>query len=136
MVIGAIRPGKAGRANQIGSLLMGIPTADGLQYVGRVGSGFSDAELRRLAGLLTPLRTNDSPFLEVPRADASDALWVLPHVVAEVAMAAMAVALSTDGSSRVNNAKNASAASVATNRVRSDSRRSPGSSSARTNATF
>ena len=84
VVIGAIRPGKAGRANQIGSLLMGIPTADGLQYVGRVGSGFSDAELRRLAGLLTPLRTNDSPFLEVPRADASDALWVLPHVVAEV----------------------------------------------------
>jgi bifunctional non-homologous end joining protein LigD len=38
-VIGGIRPGKGGRAGAIGSLLLGIPEAGELRYVGRVGSG-------------------------------------------------------------------------------------------------
>jgi len=84
VVIGAIRPGKGGRAGSIGSLLLGIPSADGLQYVGRVGSGFSDRTLARLHEVLTPLRTDANPFIGIPRADASDALWVRPETVAEV----------------------------------------------------
>ena len=84
VVIGAIRPGKGGRAGSIGSLLLGIPSADGLQYVGRVGSGFSDRTLARLHEVLTPLRTDENPFIGIPRADASDALWVRPETVAEV----------------------------------------------------
>ncbi|MBD7956720.1 hypothetical protein H9651_03650 [Microbacterium sp. Sa4CUA7] len=84
VVIGAIRPGKGGRTGEIGSLLLGIPGPEGLQYVGRVGSGFSDRTLARLDQVLTPLRTDENPFVGIPRADASDALWVRPETVAEV----------------------------------------------------
>ncbi len=87
VVIGAIRPGKGGRTGAIGSLLLGIPGADGLQYVGRVGSGFSEATLRMLESQLRPLRTDENPMVGVPRADASDALWVRPELVAEVEFA-------------------------------------------------
>lgn len=86
VVIGAIRPGRNGRGG-IGSLLMGVPSPDGLRYVGRVGTGFSERELRRLDEVLQPLRTDASPFLDVPHADASDALWVRPEILAEVGYA-------------------------------------------------
>lgn len=87
VVIGGIRPGKGGRTGAIGSLLLGIPEAGELRYVGRVGSGFSERELTRLADVLTPLRTDENPFTGVPAADASDALWVRPQRVAEVEFA-------------------------------------------------
>ncbi|WES65091.1 ATP-dependent DNA ligase [Microbacter sp. GSS18] len=87
VVIGGIRPGRGGRTGSIGSLLVGIPSPDGLRYAGRVGSGFSDATLARLETLLMPLRTDDQPFTDVPAADASDALWVRPETVGEVEFA-------------------------------------------------
>jgi len=87
VVIGGIRPGKGGRTGQIGSLLLGIPGDEGLSYVGRVGSGFSESTLARLEELLTPLRTDANPFVGVPAADASDALWVRPETVGEVEFA-------------------------------------------------
>jgi len=89
VVIGAIRPGKGGRSGSIGSLLVGIPDAatGGIRYAGRVGSGFSDATLTTLEGVLRPLRTDESPFEGVPDLDARDALWVRPEVVGEVEFA-------------------------------------------------
>ncbi len=84
VVIGGIRPGRGGRTGGIGSLLLGIPGPDGLQYVGRVGTGFSDAALRRLAAMLTPRGTGENPFVGVPPADAADARWVRPELVGEV----------------------------------------------------
>ncbi|MFT4219872.1 MAG: ATP-dependent DNA ligase [Microbacterium sp.] len=84
VVIGGIRPGKGVRAGTIGSLLMGVQTPAGLHYCGRVGSGFSDATLARLAAALEPLRSDETPFIDVPAADASDALWVRPELVGEV----------------------------------------------------
>lgn len=82
VVIGGIRPG---RGHRIGSLLVGIPSPDGLRYAGRVGSGFTDADLARLEDALTP--ATDSPFVGVPTADAVDAIWVHPEHVAEVEFA-------------------------------------------------
>lgn len=87
VVIGGIRPGRGGRTGSIGSLLLGVPGKDGLDYVGRVGSGFSESTLAKLERLLTPLRTDERPFVQVPPADASDALWVRPELVGEVAFA-------------------------------------------------
>ncbi len=87
VVIGAIRPGRGGRSGSIGSLLLGVPGPNGLQYAGRVGTGFSDATLARLTEALTPLRTDVNPFVGVTAADASDALWVKPELVAEVEFA-------------------------------------------------
>ncbi|GAA1936688.1 ATP-dependent DNA ligase [Microbacterium aoyamense] len=84
VVIGGIRPGKGLRSGSIGSLLLGIPGPDGLQYAGRVGSGFSDKTLALLEKTLMPLRSEENPFVGVPREDAADALWVRPEVVGEV----------------------------------------------------
>jgi len=84
VVIGGIRPGRGGRTGEIGSLLMGLPTEGGLRYIGRVGSGFSEATLARLDAELAPLRTAENPFVDIGRAEASDALWVRPELVGEV----------------------------------------------------
>ena len=87
VIVGGIRPGKGARPRTIGSLLLGIPGPEGLRYVGRVGSGFSDRELARLEALLTPLRSDENPFVGVPAADASDAGWLRPEIVGEVEFA-------------------------------------------------
>ena len=87
VVIGGIRPGRGGRSGAIGSLLVGVPGRHGLQYAGRVGSGFSDKTLAQLEAVLRPLRSEANPFIGVPAADASDALWVSPDQVGEVEFA-------------------------------------------------
>jgi bifunctional non-homologous end joining protein LigD len=87
VVIGGWRPGKGRRAAQIGSLLMGIPTESGLHYVGRVGTGFDDRTLDSITSKLARLERTSSPFTDVPAADARDARWVTPNLVAEVEFA-------------------------------------------------
>lgn len=84
VVVGGWRPGQGRRAGGIGSLLMGVPTEDGLHYVGRVGSGLADRQLHEVHAALTPLARPTSPFRDVPREDARDASWVEPVLVAEV----------------------------------------------------
>jgi bifunctional non-homologous end joining protein LigD len=87
VVIGGIRPGKGNRAGSIGSLLVGVPGPDGLRYAGRVGSGFGEQTLARLSELLGPRGSVVDPFVGVPAADARDAVWVRPELVAEVEFA-------------------------------------------------
>jgi bifunctional non-homologous end joining protein LigD len=48
-----------------------------------VGSGFTDAELERIAGLLEPLKSRKSPF--AGRQPPKQASFVEPRLVAEVA---------------------------------------------------
>lgn len=84
VVIGGWKHGKGNRSDRIGNLLMGERTDRGLRFAGRVGTGFSDAELARLAGLLAPIAARDCPFYGIDGADARDAHWVEPLLVAEV----------------------------------------------------
>ncbi|MET1063763.1 MAG: non-homologous end-joining DNA ligase, partial [Arthrobacter sp.] len=84
VVVGGWRPGKGGRGQSVGSLLLGIPDGSRLRYVGRVGSGFSSRELVELRQQLDALPRKTSPFEDVPAADASDAHWVSPRLVGEV----------------------------------------------------
>lgn len=84
VVVGGWRPGKGGRQDTVGSLLVGIPDGDKLQYVGRVGSGFSMRELTELRQTVERLGRKTSPFHDVPRPDAADARWVSPELVGEV----------------------------------------------------
>ncbi|MFP5311535.1 MAG: non-homologous end-joining DNA ligase, partial [Actinomycetes bacterium] len=84
VVVGGWRPGKGGRADTVGSLLVGIPDGGKLQYVGRVGSGFSTRELTELRQTVERLGRKTSPFHDVPRPDAADAHWVAPELVGEV----------------------------------------------------
>ncbi len=55
------KPGSGRRAGTIGSLLLAIPEDGGLTYIGKVGTGFTDAVLDDLYGRLEPLRTKDEP---------------------------------------------------------------------------
>ncbi|MFJ4028537.1 ATP-dependent DNA ligase [Paenarthrobacter sp. NPDC089989] len=84
VVIGGWRPGAGARSGTFGSLLLGIPDGGKLRYVGRVGSGFSDWQLKDILGKLQPRATKESPFLDIPREDAAGATWVEPDLVAEV----------------------------------------------------
>ncbi|HEX9352319.1 MAG TPA: non-homologous end-joining DNA ligase [Streptosporangiaceae bacterium] len=88
VVVGGISPGRGHRAGRIGSLLVGIPAGPGLVYAGRVGTGFTQPELRALEGLLTPLRRDSPPFSgPVPLPQARDVTWVEPRLVIEVSYA-------------------------------------------------
>jgi bifunctional non-homologous end joining protein LigD len=84
VVVGGWRPGNGARAGTVGSLLLGIPGPNGLQYVGRVGSGFGDATLADLRSRLDRLARATPALVGVPAADAQDAQWVTPKLVAEV----------------------------------------------------
>ena len=84
VVIGGWRPGKGRREGGVGSLLVGIPTEDGLRYMGRVGSGFNDHQLDEMQALLEPLARKTSAMIDVPREDARDAHWVSPKIVGEI----------------------------------------------------
>jgi bifunctional non-homologous end joining protein LigD len=87
VVVGGWRPGTGHRADSVGSLLVGIPDADGLRYVGRVGTGFTDRQLAELRTRLDALARKTSPLIDVPSADARDAHWVTPSLVGEVEFA-------------------------------------------------
>ncbi|GAA3403590.1 ATP-dependent DNA ligase [Pseudarthrobacter polychromogenes] len=84
VVVGGWRPGKGGREDTVGSLLVGIPDGRKLQYAGRVGSGFSSRELAELRQTVERLARKTSPFQDVPREDAADAHWISPELVGEV----------------------------------------------------
>ncbi len=86
LVIGGWTPGKGWREGRVGALLLGYYDETGaLQYAGKVGTGFSEAELERLDALLAPLAREDNPFAGtgIPR----DAHFVVPRHVAEVRFA-------------------------------------------------
>jgi bifunctional non-homologous end joining protein LigD len=85
VVIGGWKPGAGRRAGTIGSLLLGLPTAAGLEYVGKVGTGFTADALELIERKLSGLNRTTTPFVEVPRADAREARWVTPKLVGEVA---------------------------------------------------
>lgn len=85
VVIGGWKPGQGNRTGQLGSLMMGLPTPEGLRYVGNVGSGFSGRTLDALGARLAALATTDSPFTGVPRELLREAQWVRPELVGEVA---------------------------------------------------
>ncbi|GAC1320448.1 MAG: DNA ligase D [Thermoleophilaceae bacterium] len=84
LVIGGWLPGEGRRRNRIGALLVGYHAPDGaLRYGGRVGSGFSDSELRLLGERLGPLERPSSPF-DGDAKISRGALFVEPKLVAEV----------------------------------------------------
>ena len=79
------RPGEGNREGHLGSLLLGVHGASGFEYAGQVGTGFTATTLAQLEALLEPLTVDVSPLDQVvPRAQARDARWVRPELVAEV----------------------------------------------------
>ncbi|HEY3700919.1 MAG TPA: hypothetical protein VGL32_01550, partial [Acidimicrobiales bacterium] len=88
LVVGGWLSGQGNRSGRLGALLVGYYQGGELRYAGRVGSGFTDQELDRLAALLAPLARPTSPFTpppELPAEVARQGQFVEPDLVAEVA---------------------------------------------------
>lgn len=85
VVVGGWRAGEGGRSSGIGALLVGVPDGQGLQFAGRVGTGFTDKALAALKKTLTPLQTDQSPFTaRLSGPDAKGVTFVRPELVGEV----------------------------------------------------
>lgn len=83
VVIGGWVPGKGRRDEKIGALLAGYHDDQGrLRYAGKVGTGFTEEDLRLLAERLEPLGSSESPF--TGRQPPRDAVYADPELVAEV----------------------------------------------------
>jgi bifunctional non-homologous end joining protein LigD len=86
-VVAGYTRGAGRRAGTFGSLVLGVNEGGELRYVGNVGTGFDDAEIRKLLKLLEPLRRDGSPFAvepKLPRVRKGDVHWVDPQIVAQV----------------------------------------------------
>lgn len=85
VVIGGWRAGEGGRTSGIGALLVGIPAEGGLQFAGRVGTGFTDKMLGDLRKTLKPLETDEFPFTApLSTIDRRGVSYVRPELVGEV----------------------------------------------------
>jgi bifunctional non-homologous end joining protein LigD len=85
VVVGGWAVGQGRLEKDLGALLLGIPGADGLRYVGRVGTGFDDAERAELRRLLVAKARPTSPFATaLPRAEAVGVSFADPELVGEV----------------------------------------------------
>jgi bifunctional non-homologous end joining protein LigD len=88
VVIGGWTEGKGERDGSLGALLMGLPTDDGLTYVGKVGTGFTAATRRELLARLKPLARKSTPFAApLSRSETALAHFVRPTIVGEVQFA-------------------------------------------------
>jgi bifunctional non-homologous end joining protein LigD len=86
-VVGGWTAGEGRRKKHLGALLVGYFENEGgkpaLRYAGKVGTGFSTAELTGLAARLAPLERRTSPFAPGPKPPKG-AHFVEPILVAEV----------------------------------------------------
>ncbi len=79
----AARRGAARAAHRRAARRRHTTSTVAFRYAGRVGTGFSDAELDHLGKLLKPLGREDSPFTAGERTPR-DAVFVEPKLVAEI----------------------------------------------------
>ncbi|HWY90965.1 MAG TPA: DNA ligase D [Solirubrobacteraceae bacterium] len=87
-VIGGWLDGKGRRAGSLGALLVGYHEGErdgrALRYAGRVGTGFDERELERLAGELARRGRHSSPFAPRGTQPPRGAHFVEPELVAEI----------------------------------------------------
>ena len=67
----------------LGALILGVPEKGGWVYMGKVGTGFSREEEKRIITLLKPLEGHP-PFSSLPDEDFRKTVWVCPELVCEV----------------------------------------------------
>lgn len=84
-------------AKQFSSLLLGVYEGKSLQYVGKVGTGFSDKDQKEMMAQFKPLITDDMPFQSSPDINkpsrfrpnppTAKATWLRPELVCEITFA-------------------------------------------------
>ena len=71
--------------DRLGAVVVGPPSAGGLLYRGRVGSGIAGRKAAVLREVLADLVRDTTPFVdEVPKPDALGTTWVEPVLVVDV----------------------------------------------------
>jgi bifunctional non-homologous end joining protein LigD len=80
--------GKGDRAAGFGAVHLGQAGTDGLKYVGKVGTGFDDDQLKAIFEELGKLTTTTRPVKEKPLDDARS-VWVEPKLMCEVQYASI-----------------------------------------------
>ena len=84
-VIGGWTEPRGTRA-RFGALLLGVWENGGLEYIGHTGTGFTQAELTRLAGKMRPLEATTCPFRARPPTNERPH-WIRPTLICEVKFA-------------------------------------------------
>ncbi len=87
IIVGLTR-GKGDRAGSFGALQLASFAGDRLRYLGKVGTGFSEHQMRSLLEELDRLRPVDRPVEEKP-PDDSATVWLEPRLVCEVEFASL-----------------------------------------------
>jgi bifunctional non-homologous end joining protein LigD len=86
-IVAGYTKGQGRRSGTLGSLVLAVRRGRELVYVGNVGTGFTEKEIRRLLKKLKPLERNEPPFKGVPKLPKvrkGDVVWVEPKLVVEV----------------------------------------------------
>lgn len=84
VVIGGWRP-ETDQTDRLGSVLVGVPAAGGLRYLGKVGSGLAGRAGSALLAHLRPLGPEANPFVDaIPAEDSIGTHWVAPVLVCDV----------------------------------------------------
>jgi bifunctional non-homologous end joining protein LigD len=84
VVICGMVAGNGRRTDRFGALVVGVHGDDGLEYAGKVGTGFSEHTLRDLSARLAGLSAPNHPFVRPPAEALGEVEWVLPRLVGEV----------------------------------------------------
>jgi bifunctional non-homologous end joining protein LigD len=72
----------AGKAVDLGAVLVGVFEDGALRYAGKIGAGFTNNNRDELLAALAPLAAAASPFVPPPpRAAAREARWLRPELV-------------------------------------------------------
>jgi bifunctional non-homologous end joining protein LigD len=72
----------AGKAVDLGALLVGVYEEGALRYAGKIGAGFTTSNRAELLAAVAPLAAAEPPFAAPPpRAAARDAQWLRPELV-------------------------------------------------------
>ena len=83
VVVGGWTEGNGARGGLLGALLVGVPTGERLEYLGHVGTGFSNTALQEAYDRVRLLDVQRSPFLTPPRPNAP-VHWTRPEAVCEI----------------------------------------------------
>ncbi|RPJ07800.1 MAG: hypothetical protein EHM36_06320 [Deltaproteobacteria bacterium] len=83
-VIGGFTEPGGGR-KYFGALVLGVYEGDELMYIGHVGGGFAEKDLKDLREKLNPLTQKECPFPVKPETNAP-VTWVKPEIACEVTL--------------------------------------------------
>jgi len=83
VIAGFTEPG--GGRKHFGALVLGLFDGDELMYIGHVGGGFSERDLKDIHEQLAPLIQKECPFKVTPETNAR-VTWVRPELVCEVGL--------------------------------------------------